>query len=77
MKRILVATVCSAIGLGLGCASPTEIRQGAYGHLARAQALEAQGDYYHASKERAAANKQFAKANERAYDEAAAGYYRF
>jgi hypothetical protein len=61
----------------VGCASPAQIRQDGYAHLQRAQQLEAQGDYYHASKERAAANKQFAKAHERAYDEASVGVYRY
>ncbi len=73
MKRILVATIWSIIGVG--CASSAEIRQGAYEHQAKADAYEARGDYYAASKERAAANKQFAKANQRAWDEQYAPHY--
>jgi hypothetical protein len=46
-------------------------------HLSKAQMLEQHGDYYNASKERAAADKQFAKAHTRAYDEARLGIYRY
>ncbi len=68
MKRILLATCCAA--LGAGCASSAEIQRGAYEHLSKAQAYDAYGDHYHAAKERAAADKQFAKAQQRAWDEA-------
>lgn len=71
MRAIFVAVVLSLVGVG--CASSTEIREGAYQHLSKAQALEARGDYARAAKERAAADKQFAKARQRAYQEA--GYY--
>ncbi len=68
MKRILVsAFVASTV---VGCASSAEIREHAYAHLAKAHYLEAHGDYYMAARERAAADKQFAKARRRAYDEA-------
>lgn len=68
MRRILVASFCAATLAG--CASSAEIRQGGYEHLAKAQSYEAHGDYYHANKERAAADRQFAKARERAWNEA-------
>jgi hypothetical protein len=71
---IFAALVAAA---GAGCASPAQIREGAYAHLQRAQMYQAQGDYYNASRERAAANKQFAKANQRSYDEASVGVYRY
>ena len=67
MGRILIgALVASAVG----CASSAEIRRGAYEHQASAEYYEAHGDYYRAAHEREAANKQFAKAQRRAYDEA-------
>ncbi len=72
--RATVLAVMVALG-GVGCASSAEIRQGAYEHLAKAQRLEAAGDYYHAEKERAAANKQFNKARQRSYEEAYYGGY--
>ena len=68
MRRILVASFFAAAVAG--CASSAEIQQGAYEHLAKAQSYEAYGDYYHANKERAAADRQFAKARERAWNEA-------
>ena len=52
-----------------GCASSGEIRANAYAHARRADALEAAGDYDGAAKERKAAAKQQAKADERAYYE--------
>jgi hypothetical protein len=58
-----------------GCASSTEIRRGAYAHEARASALEAHGDYYRAARERAAAQKQFDKARDRAEAEARWGVF--
>ncbi len=73
MKRI-VAIACFAAS-AVGCASPTEIQYGAYDHLHQARVAEARGDYYTASRERAAANKQFAKAQRRAYNEAYYGYW--
>jgi hypothetical protein len=72
MKRVL-AIACFA-SLAVACASSGEIQQGAYEHLQAAQTAEAHGDSYTASHERAAANKQFAKAQRRAYDEAYWGY---
>lgn len=75
MRRALLAIVCGAIGIG--CASSAEIRANAYDHLAKAQALEASGYHYDAARERAAADKQFAKARRRAYDEASVGVYRY
>lgn len=71
MRRILMVTICAA--LGVGCASSAEIQQGGYEHLAKADQYDAYGDHYRANKERAAAHKQFAKANQRAYEEE---YYR-
>jgi hypothetical protein len=70
-RTIGLALVLSAVG----CASSASIENGAYEHQARAQALESQGDYYGASKERAAANKQFNKAHMRAYQESYYGRY--
>jgi uncharacterized protein HemX len=55
-----------ALGLGAGCASSGEIRANAYAHQQRANALEAHGDYVAAARERAAADKQLRKAEERA-----------
>ena len=75
MRALFAALFCST--LAVGCASPTAIRRGAYEHMAKAQTLEAQGDYYHASQERAAADKQLAKAQRREYDVASPGVYRF
>jgi hypothetical protein len=75
MKRMIFAALVASAAAG--CASPNEIRQAGYAHLQKAQYYEAEGDYYHASRERAAANKQFAKANQRAYDEASVGVYRY
>ena len=57
--------VMAFLFLLVGCASPEKIRQGGDEHLAKAQQLEAEGDYYRASKERAAAEKQYQKANYR------------
>jgi hypothetical protein len=59
----------------VGCASSTQIRQGAYAHEQRAQIYQAQGDYIRANDERRAADKQFRKADNRAYDEARATRY--
>jgi hypothetical protein len=67
MRRTMIVTICAA--MGLGCASSGEIQQGGYAHLAKADRYEAHGDHYRADKERAAASKQFAKANQRAYQE--------
>jgi hypothetical protein len=75
MKRIVAAALISAFAVG--CASSAEIQSVAYEHLDRARYYEAQGDRYHADKERAAANKQFAKARRRAYEEAYYGAYWF
>jgi hypothetical protein len=77
--RILVAALALsfAAAAGAGCASPGAIRQGANEHLARAKSYEASGNYARAAQERAAADKQFAKANKRAYNEATIGIYRY
>jgi len=68
MRRILLGALVAA-GIGAGCATSGEIQSNAYSHLQRAQYLEAQGDYHGANKQRQAANKQFAKAQQRAYEE--------
>ena len=73
MKRT-VAIACLA-ATAVGCASSSEIQYGAYDHLHQAQVAAARGDYYTASREQAAANKQFAKAQRRAYDETYYGYW--
>jgi len=52
-----------------GCASSGEIRADAYSHSRKADALEAEGDYGAAAKERKTAAKEQAKADERAYYE--------
>jgi hypothetical protein len=52
-----------------GCASSGAIRANAYAHQEKADALESQGDYAGAAKERRAAAKESAKADERAYYE--------
>ena len=77
MKRMLAAMFCSTIAAAAaaGCATPAQIRAGANEHLAKARTAEAEGDYYRADKERAAAQKQFAKANQRAYEQATSPYY--
>jgi hypothetical protein len=49
-----------------GCASSSRIERGAQRHESRAKQLEAKGDVNHATKERAAAFKQYEKANSRA-----------
>jgi hypothetical protein len=78
MKMMLRMTALAFAALAVvGCASPGEIREGANDHLAKARVYEAHGDYYHATRERSAADRQFAKANERAYREAQAGIYRY
>lgn len=59
--------VMVAAALLIGCASPAHITRGANEHLAKAQMLEQEGDYYGAAREREAANRQFAKAQNRAY----------
>jgi len=68
MKR-MIALACFSVA-GVACASSAEIQANAYDHLRNAQMAEAHGDYRTASRESAAANKQFAKARQRAYDEA-------
>ena len=69
MKRILLGAAVVA-ALGAGCASSAEIQDAAYAHQQKAQYYHASGDYYRAEKEQEAANKQFAKARQRAYEEA-------
>jgi hypothetical protein len=66
MKWMLVGVLAAGV---VGCASSSEIRSGGYAHLQRAQYYQSQGNYYAAEREREAANKQFAKANRRAYEE--------
>jgi hypothetical protein len=73
----IVALVLLLASTGLGCASPSKIERGAWSHLDRAQELEAHGEYTEAARERAAADRQFAKARTRAYDEARLGIYRY
>jgi hypothetical protein len=61
-------TWIAIVALGvIGCASPQRIERDAAAHEARAAQLEGEGDYYHADKERAVAQKQRDKAAERAY----------
>jgi hypothetical protein len=72
MKRIIAIAVFAAFAGA--CATSGEIQQGAYEHMQRAQIAESHGDYYPAEHERAAASKQYAKAQRRAYDEAYWGY---
>ena len=72
------AMMCLLLGAAAaGCASPSRIRQAGYAHLDKARTLEARGDYDRAARERAAADKQFRKAQARAYDEARMGVYRY
>jgi outer membrane murein-binding lipoprotein Lpp len=56
--------------LWAGCASPQKIEEGAARHEAEARRLQAQGDYYGAQQEQAAAWRQQRKADARRY-----GYY--
>jgi hypothetical protein len=49
----------------LGCASVDRIERGAQRHEARANELDAKGQFRAASKERDAADKQYSKANSR------------
>jgi outer membrane murein-binding lipoprotein Lpp len=53
-----------------GCATSSEIENVAYEHQQKAQLYQAHGDYSAAASEQRAADKQFAKAQRRAYDEA-------
>ena len=69
MKRILLGGL-AVTALVVGCASSAEIQNAAYAHQQKAHYYQANGDPYRAAKEQAAANKQFAKAQQRAYDEA-------
>jgi hypothetical protein len=75
---VALAFTTAALAVG-GCASPQKIQQNGYAHLQRANELQAQGDYYGASKERAAADKQFRKASDRSYAWGAypGQYYRY
>jgi outer membrane murein-binding lipoprotein Lpp len=70
MKRMLLGGVAVAALGGVGCASSAEIQDVAYAHQQRAQYYQASGDYYRAAKEQESADKQFAKARQRAYEEA-------
>lgn len=73
-------TLCLILGMGAmtaGCASPNRIRQGAYDHMAKARKFEAEGQLDRAAKERAAAEKQFRKAEARSRNEAGVGIYRY
>lgn len=65
----------AASTLAVGCASSAEIQNGANEHLAMAQYYEAHGDYYTANRERRAADKQFAKAQQRSYEESYRPYW--
>jgi outer membrane murein-binding lipoprotein Lpp len=69
MRRVLLALLLAS-PLATGCASPAEIRRGAIAHQQRAAYLEAHGDYYGAAREREKADKQFAKAQRRQYEQA-------
>jgi outer membrane murein-binding lipoprotein Lpp len=72
---VVMKIAAAALALGLvGCASSNKIDYAGNRHLARAQELEAAGDYEGAARERAAADKQFAKARARAYDEVIWGF---
>jgi hypothetical protein len=66
--RTIAIIIFAATGLA-ACTSPAEIRANAYEHQLKAKRLEAQGDYGRAAKERAAADKQYRKAQARAYDQ--------
>ena len=68
MRWILLAGLGAATVAG--CATSGEIQSNAYAHEERARFYESHGDYYAAARERAAADKQFAKAQRRAYEEA-------
>jgi len=70
-----VFAVAGFAAITAACASSYEIRQGAYDHLRKAQVAQARGDYYTAARQREAANKQFAKAQRRAYNETYPGYW--
>jgi hypothetical protein len=60
-----------AVLLGVvGCATPERIQRDAIAHEQRAAQLQAEGDYYGAARERAAAQKQWDKAASRATLEA-------
>ena len=76
MRTILLGAFVTALA-GAGCATSSEIQSGAYAHMQKADYYQAQGDYYRAARERDAANKQLAKAQRRAYDEAYYGGYWF
>jgi hypothetical protein len=66
--------VVALMALGwVGCASPQRVEMSAVKHEERASQLQAEGRYYEAEKERAAAAKQRAKAAERANRERAYG----
>ncbi len=57
------------VALG-ACASSVAIDEGANRHLLAAEALQARGDFRKSEEEQAAADKQFAKAQRRADEEA-------
>jgi hypothetical protein len=72
--RIVVAMLTLATS---GCVSSAAIQRGAYQHEVKANALAAHGDYARAARERSAADKQFAKARARQYDEERWGIYHY
>lgn len=76
MKTLMLCLMLGGL-TAAGCASPQRIRQAGYAHMEHARQLEAEGDYVGAAKERAAAQKQFRKAEVRAYNEASVGIYRY
>ena len=67
--RLLAGLVGSTLAV-VGCASSAEIQNNAYEHQQMAQYYQSHGDYVRAADEQRAANKQYAKARQRAYDEA-------
>ena len=62
--------LCLALALG-GCASTEQLQQSAIAHERKAAELDDRGDYAGAADERAAAEKQRAKAVRRSYSVAA------
>jgi hypothetical protein len=69
MNKTWVIALGIAAG-AVGCASSGEIQNGAYEHQQRADLYRANGDYSAAAREQRAADKQFAKSQRRAYEEA-------
>ena len=69
-RRHSLGALCLALAIG-GCASTERVQQAAIAHDQKAAELEDRGDYAGAADERAAAEKQRAKAARRAYSMAA------